>query len=191
MKAQAAQVEAKSDYPGGILVNVARVPRIVGGAWAKSPKGSLLLDTLCFPVTMSVAVGKKSKDDHKVWTVILDGKEMPASDARKLSIGDSVLTDTTTGKRYLVRHANGDDALPQASKSAILRKTRRRTTIQRLKVVRKLLASVIQIPNIGGVWDDAERAELYNSIASDTLALKDALYKVSAKKEVEYFSLKA
>lgn len=93
-----AVASVETEFQGVTVVNVARVPRIdKAGAWLKSPRGSLLMDTLCFPHNVSVGISAKDKADTSKWRVSLDGTDYTISDARQLAIGFGSLKDTTTG----------------------------------------------------------------------------------------------
>jgi len=178
VKVQGAAV-VDSDYTGAVCVNVLRVPKVdAAGLWKLSAKGNRLFDTLCYPTTVAVAVTAKSATDPKVWRVNVGGKEMTPQDARVQAIGFSAVTDTTSGKRYLVSDAQDMDAIPDTVKKEIIAKSKRRSAIKRIELACKLIKSVDAMQGIANVFSDDEKNELFNTPARLLNSLKDTLHKV-------------
>lgn len=182
-RVQAANTTAKPEFEGTTLCNVLRVPRLDdAGAWMKSARGSFLMDTLAYPITSTVSVKTRSKTDPGAWIVTVDGADFSPTDARALAIGLGCIKDTTTGLQYLTVNADGDDAMTPEVKKVILNRCKRKSTIRRIETICKLIKSVSDTQGVGNVFDDAERAELFNTPASLLNQMRDALYKVTKEK---------
>ena len=182
VQVQMADADAQPEFENTTLCNVARVARTnAEGAWLKSARGSQLMDVLCFPVTQTVAVTSRSKTDPAAFRISLDGAEMTVAEAKEFAIGTACLRDTTTGLQYVTKDAAGVDVMEADTKSTILNRCKRRSSIKRLEIVCKLLASVAKTQGVGDVFTEDERIKVYNTVAGKLLELKDAIYKVAKK----------
>ena len=177
-KVQPAKVGLTPDYENTTLVNVVRVPKVdPSGRWLLSARGNKLFNTLCFPVSVEVANVAKPKDSV-AWTVSIGGKVLSAADAAAQAIGFAAITDTTTGKRYLVSDAQDMDAIPESVKKEIIAKSKRRSAIKRIELACKLIKSVDAMQGISNVFTADEKNELFNTPARLLNSLKDTLNKV-------------
>jgi hypothetical protein len=179
------------EFENTTLVHVLRVPRTDStGAWMKSNRGSLLMDTLCFPVSATVQVKTRDKVDPSKWVLTVDDVDLSIADARALAIGTGSLKDTTTGLEYMVADAEGMDAMPKDVKTTIIRRCKRKTTITRLERVCLLVKSLADMQGVGDCFTPEEKEQLVNTPAKLLGALRDSLNKVKdTKKEEKFFSL--
>lgn len=178
----------ESEFSGVTVVHVLRVPRTDDkGAWLKSARGSLLMDTLCFPQSMAVSVKTRDNADPSKWVLSLDEADFSITDARAMAIGTGSIKDTTTGIEYMLSDAQGMDAIPKDIKAVIIKRCKRRTVIQRLTIACKILKGVAEMQGIGNCFTDAEKVGLFNKPAELLNKVKDTLLQVKEEKQADKF----
>ena len=182
VKIKAAEAGVASEFEDGVPVHVVRVPRTdQDGVWEKSPRGSLLMDTLCFPVTSSVSISRRSSADPAAWRVKIDDAEFTVNEAAGLSIGMGSLKDTTTGVEYMVRDTTGKAVMGEETKSVIIARCKRRTCIKRSEIICALTASLAKIQGLASLFTQEEKAAIFNPLAHLVNTYQKELFREAPK----------
>ena len=197
VKIKRAEVKVESEFKDGVPVHVVRVPRTnQDGAWEKSPRGSLLMDTLCFPVGSSVSISKRSKTDPAAWRVKIDDAEFTVAEAAGLSIGMGSLKDTTTGVEYMVKDTTGKVVMGENTKATIIARCKRRTCIKRSEIICTITQSLAKIQGLSSLFTQEEKAAIFSPLATlvnsyQTELFREAPKERGSKSKPSFIALKA